>query len=72
MDQIMVDVTDMEEVNVGDEVVLFGKQGEKCISIEEVAEPANSFNYEMACHVSRRVPRVYFKDGNKVGEVNYL
>ena len=72
MDQIMVDVTDMEEVNVGDEVVLFGKQGENCISIEEVAEPANSFNYEMACHVSRRVPRVYFKDGNKVGEVNYL
>ena len=43
-----------------------------CISIEEVAEPANSFNYEMACHVSRRVPRVYFKDGNKVGEVKYL
>ena len=73
MDQIMVDVTDLgEAVKVGDEVVLFGTQGENHISIEEVAEPANSFNYEMACHIARRVPRVYFRDGQKIEEVNYL
>ena len=39
---------------------------------EEVAEPANSFNYELVCNVARRVPRVYFKNGQKTHEVNYL
>ena len=73
MDQTMVDVTDLgEAVKVGDEVVLFGTQGENHISIEEVAEPANSFNYEMACHIARRVPRIYYRDGQKIEEVNYL
>ncbi len=73
MDQIMVDVTEIaDQVNVGDEVVLFGKQGKNTISIEEVAEPANSFNYEMACHISRRVPRVYFEGGKEIGFVDYL
>ena len=69
---LMIDVTDIDDVNIRDEVVLFGTQGENMISIEEVAEPANSFNYEMACHVSRRVPRVYYKDGKEIGEINYL
>ena len=81
MDQIMVDVTDIKNadgqssdgtVKVGDEVVLFGKQGENSISVEEVAEPANSFNYEEVCNISRRVPRVYFRNNEEVYEVNYL
>lgn len=76
MDQIMIDVSEVEDatdlVRVGDEVVLFGKQGEELIPVEEVAEPANSFNYEAVCNISRRVPRVYFKGGEEVGEVNYL
>lgn len=76
MDQIMVDVTDIElmteEIQVGDEVILFGKQGDEVISVEEVAEPANSFNYEEVCNISRRVPRVYFKDGKEIYSVDYL
>ena len=76
MDQIMVDVTDIDEagdeVVVGDEVILFGNQGDNSISVEEVAEPANSFNYEEVCNISRRVPRVYHKDGKEVYTVDYL
>lgn len=72
MDQFMVDVTELEDVKVGDEVVLFGTQGEENISVEEVAEPANSFNYELVCNIARRVPRVYYRDGREVSEVNYL
>ena len=77
MDQIMIDVTDIEarlgnEVVVGDEVVLFGNQKERSISVEEVAEPANSFNYEEVCNISRRVPRVYCKNGKEISKVNYL
>lgn len=72
MDQIMVDVTDLPEVAVGDEVVLFGKSDSLEISVEEVAEPAASFNYELVCNVARRVPRVYTKNGIPYAQVNYL
>ena len=68
----MVDVTEIDDVKGGDEVVLFGTQGEENISVEEVAEPANSFNYELVCNIARRVPRVYYRDGREVSEVNYL
>ncbi|WP_173472265.1 alanine racemase [Eubacterium ruminantium] len=72
MDQFMVDVSDIPEASLRDEVILFGTDGDKSISVEEVAEPANSFNYELVCNVARRVPRVYFKNGRKVKEINYL
>ena len=72
MDQFMLDVTHIEGVEVGDEVTLFGADGDNRISVEEVAEPAVSFNYELVCNVARRIPRVYVKDGEAVGEVNYI
>ena len=72
MDQIMIDISDIDGVNVGDEVVLFGSQGDKCIPVEEPADMSSSFNYEFVCDINRRVPRVFFKDGVKVGMVNYL
>ena len=72
MDQIMIDVSDIDGVNAGDEVVLFGSQGDKCIPVEEPADMSSSFNYEFVCDINRRVPRVFFKDGVKVGVVTYL
>ncbi len=72
MDQIMVDVTDIKSAEVGDEVILFGSQGGLTIPVEEVAEPANSFNYEAVCNIARRVPRVYIRQGKVVNEVNYI
>lgn len=72
MDQFMVDVTGIDDAECGDTVTLFGADGDLGISVEEIAEPANSFNYEAVCNIGRRVPRVYFKDGREAGEVNYL
>lgn len=72
MDQMMVDVSHIPDVELGDEVTLFGSDGEKRISVEEVATPGNSFNYELVCDVARRVPRIYIRDGEAIGEVNYL
>lgn len=72
MDQFMVDVTDMPEVSVGDVVTLIGRDGEETLSVEEISEMAGSFNYEFVCDVSRRVPRVYIKNGKPVSVVNYL
>lgn len=72
MDQIMIDVSGIDGVNIGDEVVLFGSQGDKCIPVEEPADMSSSFNYEFVCDINRRVPRVFFKDEKNVGMVNYL
>ncbi len=59
MDQFMVDVTHIPNVKQGDEVVLVGSQGDKRISVEEVADLAGSFNYEFVCGINKRVPRIY-------------
>ncbi|MBQ4642067.1 MAG: alanine racemase [Oscillospiraceae bacterium] len=72
MDQMMVDVTDIPQVQVGDRVVLIGPDGEKTITMEDIAEAADSFNYEFVCGISRRVPRFYRKDGKIVHQVHYL
>lgn len=72
MDQIMVDVTYVPDVEVKDEVILIGCDGDKCISVEEVAAPAASFNYELVCNIARRVPRVYNVNGEDVAITNYL
>lgn len=63
MDQFMVDVTDIPNVRQGDEVTLVGTDGDKRISVEEVADQAYSFNYEFCCGINKRVPRVYIHHG---------
>lgn len=63
MDQMMIDVSDITGVRVGDCVTLVGRDGDACLSMEEVAESAYSFNYELPCRISRRVTKVYKKDG---------
>jgi alanine racemase len=59
MDQFMVDVTDIPGVCAGDEVTLLGSDGENCITMEELGEISCRFNYEFACLITQRVPRVY-------------
>ena len=59
MDFMMVDVTDICTVGEGDTVTLVGRDGEKVLSMEEVADEAHSFNYELPCRITRRVTRVY-------------
>lgn len=63
MDQCMIDVTGIEGVKVGDEVVLMGSQGEETITAEELASLLGTINYEIVCLIGKRVPRVYIKDG---------
>jgi alanine racemase len=59
MDFVMVDVTDIPRVSVGDEVVLMGRQGKEQISPEEIAEKIGSISYEVLCSIRKRVPRIY-------------
>lgn len=59
MDQFMVDVSHLDDVKIGDEVVLIGKQGNNTITAEEIAKLVGTINYEVTCRISERVPRKY-------------
>lgn len=72
MDQFMVDITDIPNVKLETPVTLIGRDGDEYLSMEEVSEQAYSFNYELPCRISRRVTRMYVKDGKEVKSVNYL
>jgi Alr-MurF fusion protein len=61
MDVTMVDVTDLGDVEVGDEVVLFGSQGDAAISVDEWATRGGTINYEILCNVSPRVRRIFVR-----------
>ena len=59
MDLIMIDVGHIPFIEVGDEVVFFGRQGEAFISADEVAGHIDTINYEVVTSISKRVPRFY-------------
>lgn len=71
MDQFMVDVSALPEIKVGDEVLLLGKDGTEAITLEEIGDMSASFNYEAACDVGKRIPRVYYYQGKKAGSCDY-
>lgn len=64
MDMCMVDVTDIEDAEVGDIVTIFGRDGDSFIHIDELAEKADTISYELLCAVSPRVPRIYIRGGS--------
>ncbi len=59
MDQFMVDVTGIEDVKTGDEVTLVGQDGDARITMEELGSLSGRFQYEFACGLGGRVPRIY-------------
>ncbi len=66
MDQIMVDITDIDGVNVGDYVVIMGENGSETITAEQLGEMCGSFNYEIICTFMPRVVRMYYENGEIV------
>jgi len=69
MDQCMIDVTNVNNIDRGDEVTLFGESG---ITADSIARWLGSINYEVVCLISKRVPRVYLKDKKPVSVRNYI
>lgn len=72
MDQCMIDVTEVEGVKVGDEVILMGEQNEIKFTADDIAELLGTINYEVTCMISKRVPRVYVRQGKVVKIRNYV
>lgn len=72
MDQLMLDVTDIEDVKEGDEVTVFGYDGQESLSVDELAEKIGTINYEIVCLIGKRVPRIYYEGEDIVGVMSYL
>ena len=72
MDQLMLDVTDIPGVRVGDVVTAFGRDGEAVLPVDELAAQIGTISYELVCGISKRVPRVYAKGGKTGDCLDYL
>lgn len=72
MDVTLMDVTDIPQVAVGDEVVIFGRQSGSEISVYEVAEQSGTISYDITCGIGKRVPRVYLEEGRITGIVTLV
>ncbi len=69
MDQCMIDVTNVHNIKAGDEVVIFGAD---TVTADTLAKNIGTINYEIVCMISKRIPRIYIKDGRTVRTLNYL
>jgi alanine racemase len=59
MDQCMIQISDLPDVQIGDEIILMGTQAGECISADEIASRWGTINYEVICGLSNRLPRIY-------------
>ena len=72
MDQCMIDVTNVHNISIGDEVILFGADGNAKLPVEELAANIGTINYELPCVINNRVPRCYIKNNNRIKIRNNL
>ncbi len=61
MDQCMIDVSNVPNVNVGDEVIVMGSDGTNSITADDIADATGTINYEITCAFGQRLPKVYVK-----------
>lgn len=72
MDQFMVNIDDIPQTKEGDEVTLIGQDGQAQITMEELGDLSGRFNYELACCLSKRIPRVYIKQGKIIASKDFF
>jgi alanine racemase len=63
MDMTMIDLSGFEDPSVGEEVVIFGRQGPASLDVDEIAQWEGTLNYEILCRISKRVARIYMSKG---------
>lgn len=72
MDQLMLDVSGIENISEGLTVTAFGSDGGTAITANELAKKIGAINYEITCGISKRVPRVFIKNGKTLGITDYI
>lgn len=71
MDQLIVDADNTSDLKIGDTVTLFGT-GKNTPTADDIANWTGTINYEVVCLISKRVARVYFKDGKEVEIADHI
>ena len=71
MDQLMADVTDIDGVSEGTEVTLLGTDGNETVTADDLAAMYGTIGYEIICGISKRIPRVIYKNGEISDVVEY-
>lgn len=71
MDQCMIDLTNIDDVNVGDTVTLFSDGSNNTVHTDEIADKLGTINYEIVCMVAKRVPRVFVKENEIIKIKDY-
>ncbi|MDO4311907.1 MAG: alanine racemase [Eubacteriales bacterium] len=72
MDQMMVDVTEIDNVAYGDKIVLIGREGDEFLPVETLSELSGRFNYEFVCDLGMRIPREYLRHGVVMEQIDYF
>lgn len=72
MDQCMIDITECGDVEVGDEVIVMGQANGVSNNADDIAKRLGTISYEILCMVSKRVPRIYMKNGKIIKIKNYV
>ncbi len=72
MDQTLIDVTDIDDVKIGDVVTVYSDELEGGCSLEKAAEQIGTINYELLCAIGTRVPRIYIEDGKETEVQRYV
>jgi len=72
MDQMMIDIGNVPDVQIGTMVTLIGRDGNDCITADEVAGKYGTIGYEVVCGISKRVPRIFMDEGKVIHEDNLI
>jgi alanine racemase len=72
MDQLIIDITAAGEVQPGEEVVLLGRMGEEEIKVDDMGTFLGADTVEVYCHLTKRLPHLYIKDGKPWYWVDYI
>lgn len=67
MDQVMIDVSGIDDIRSGDEVTVIGNGSDEAMTFDDIAKMTGTINYELVCLIGKRVPRVYIRRGETVG-----
>ena len=70
MDQIMIDVSEVEKLQVGDEITVFGNGSPT--SVYDYSELHETIPHEVMCNIGMRVPRIYYRHGKPESVTDYL
>ena len=72
MDQCMIDITNVNNIAIGDDVILFGKSDDIELPVESLAEKMGTISYEILCNIGKRIPRIFMQNGRIVGSHSFL